>query len=212
MTHRPNGFTLVEMLVSLALLGALSMVLLQGFGGARRVWERGDREVAAGESVAAAQLVLRELVEHGFPWTGFHGSHPTVEFDGDSTAMEFLSVAPAAERPAPLQRYALGVGTDRALRLDVSAAERLTTPVTERRKLLGNVAGVEFAYFGSAPPDNSPRWRSGWHAQPQLPLLIRLRLSFASDDGRRWPDLVIRPAATLDSACVVKTDGSCKGR
>jgi general secretion pathway protein J len=212
MTQRQNGFTLVEMLVSLALLGALSMVLLEGFSGARRVWERGDRGVEAGESIAAAQIVVRELVEHGFPWTGFHGSHPTVEFDGDPATMEFLSVAPAAERPSPLRRYSLGVGANRALRLEVSAAERLTGAVTERRALLGNVAGAEFAYFGSAPPDNSPRWRSSWHAQPQLPSLVRLRVSFAQGDGRLWPDLVIRPAATLDSACVVKADGGCKGR
>lgn len=206
----PNGFSLIEMLVSLALLGMLAMMLSEGFGGTRRVWERGAG--GGGETVAAAQSVLRELVEHAFPWTAYQGSRPTVEFAGEPTQVGFLSVAPAADRPARLRRYGLGVAPDGTLRLDVAAADRATTAPTGRRLLLKDVRAAEFGYFGSAPPDNSPRWRDHWQAQPQLPLLIRLRLRFADGDARSWPELIVRPAANLDSACVVAADGGCKGR
>ncbi len=212
MTRPPaNGFTLVELLVSLALLGGLAMMLSTGFGGMHRVWER-DNAAAGGETVAAAQSVLRDLIEHAFPWTAFQGSHPTVDFVGESAKLGFLSVAPAAARPARLRRYDLAVATDGSLGLDVAAADRAPTPPTERRPLLTGVRTAELGYFGSAPPDNSPRWRDSWRAQPQLPLLIRLRLRFADDDARSWPELIVRPAANLDSACVVAAAGGCKGR
>jgi len=207
-----QGFTLVELLVSLALIGGAAMLLLNGLTGTRRVWDRVEAGGRGAEAIVAAQGVLRRIVEQAYPWTAYTGSRPSVVFDGTAQEMVFIGAAPANQAPSRLRRYHLYAATDGSLRLDIGEADREASPAVERRVLLTRVAVVELGYFGTAPPDNSPRWRERWIGQPSLPTLVRLKLRF--DDGAQpWPALVMRPAATLDSACITEIrTGRCRGR
>jgi len=79
--------------------------------------------------------------------------------------------------------------------------------------LLHNVQGFDIAYYGVAPPDNRPAWLCDWERQPMPPQLIRIRVQFAPQDPRVWPELLIKPFATVDSMCVLMVRvGKCRGR
>lgn len=213
MTRRSElGFTLVELLVSLALIAGAAVLLLDGMAGTRRVWDRVEAGGRSGEATAAAQGILRRMIDQAYPWTSFTGSHPSVVFDGSPREMVFIGAAPANDGPSRLRRYHLYAAADGSLRIDIGEADREASPAVERRVLLDRVGGIELGYFGAAPPDNSPRWRDRWVGQPALPTLIRLKLRF-DGTARPWPELVMRPAATLDSACVTDLNsGRCRGR
>jgi hypothetical protein len=44
-----------------------------------------------------------------------------------------------------------------------------------------------------------------------LPELVRIRVGFAPGDRRVWPDLIIRPAVTIDGTCRVnRTARQCR--
>ena len=47
----------------------------------------------------------------------------------------------------------------------------------------------------SGPSTRSSRPAGGrrWEGQPELPRLIRLRVRFAENDERRWPELIVQP-------------------
>jgi general secretion pathway protein J len=62
-------------------------------------------------------------------------------------------------------------------------------PSPSETELVGNVARLEIAYWGSISPDQPAAWQARWDG-PAPPELIRIRLIFAKGDKRRWPDLI----------------------
>jgi general secretion pathway protein J len=213
MAPRTAGFALVELLASLVILGMIGLLLVQGLGTGRRVWERLDTDTAAGEGVESAQGVLRGLIEQAFPVTRYDAGSPYSDFDGQSGALKFLAQPLASGRPAALRRYSLSVDVGGRLQLssisDVAADSVRPTSLV----LLRGVQQMDVAYYGAAAPDHRPMWRPRWQTQPKFPELVRVRVSFMPGDRRQWPDLVVRPQVTADSDCVLdRAAGGCRGR
>ena len=77
--------------------------------------------------------------------------------------------------------------------------------------LVSGAAALTIGYFGVGPPDNERRWRGFWIDRPAAPELVRVRVSFPPGDPRRWPDLIVRPLATVNSACRIDAvTGTCR--
>jgi hypothetical protein len=60
-------------------------------------------------------------------------------------------------------------------------------PPPQETELIGGVEGFGIAYW-----DSSGVWVSNWH-ELGLPLLVRIPITFAGLDPRRWPDVVAAP-------------------
>lgn len=208
------GFSLVESLASLLVVAMIGLMLIEGVGTGRRVWEHQDTREAAGEAVEAAQIILRDRIEETFPETRYDSSPPVIAFSGKADRLEFESNPGDAGRPAPLRRYTLLVNTAGQLVLSsVSSVGPAGNAVAANQVLLTGVRQMEVSYFGPAAPDRQARWRREWIQQPLLPAIVRVRLAFEPGDPRPWPDLLISPRATIDSGCLLNpvTHG-CKGR
>lgn len=199
MTSNERGFTLVEMLVSLALLGLAATMMATGFASATRLTRSNEMRTVAGETVEAAQSGLRDRIERLRPATRFDGAALAADFDGGPASMTFVALPPAAERPSPQRRFRLELDSDGSLALGDA-------------KILSGVDALQIAYFG---PDATgvPRWTDEWSARPTAPEAIRIGVTFARGDRRRWPDLIVRPATTVDTTCVLDVNtGKCRGR
>lgn len=207
------GFALVEALASLLIVGMISLLLMQGLDTGRRVWERIDTRSAAGEAVDGAQGALRDRIEQTFLATLYDQNPPYVDIDGQAGSLQFLAPPPQAGRPAPLRRYRLGLTTAGDLLLSsVSDVASEGSAVVTNQVLLHRVRALDIAYFGPGS-DHIRRWRQSWQAQPDAPELVRVRVTFDPGDPRAWPDLIIRPRATIDAGCTLNfTNGRCKGR
>jgi general secretion pathway protein J len=208
------GVALVEALASLVIVGMIALMLAAGAATGRRVWEGLDTREAAGETIDSAQATQRDRLEQTFPATLYDQTPPYPDFAGSASDVVFLSTPPEAARPAPVRRYTIAVDTSGALLLssiaDVGPAEKA---VVSRDVLLRGVRALDVAYFGPQPPDGGRRWGSVWRAQPFLPEAVRLRVAFGPNDRRRWPDLIVRPRATIDVACLLNpVTHRCKGR
>jgi general secretion pathway protein J len=215
-----NGFTLIELLVSLALLGLTSAMLLAGLGSTRQVVERANRRIATGESIVTAQTIMRDRIENMVTSTRFDTQAPVVDLRGGPNIVSFFAPAAPAERPSSVARYrllrsapgdvVLYAVSDLSDRVNAYApGEAGWTPTV----LLTGVAALDMGYFGAAPPDNQRRWRSEWVERQQPPELIRVRIAFEPGDTRRWPELIVRPAATVNSACRIDSfTGRCIGQ
>lgn len=215
--HQPlsdeEGFTLLELLVSLAITASAAGLLGAAMWSGHAAWQRTERAVAGGESVAAAQTILRDRIGHllsDATGEAANGLGPSVTPDaaGAATGFSFVGAAPQADQPSPPRRYF--VQLDRAGRLDLDSVDaRVASGRTRWRvsPLLDNVAAVQFAYYGARTPDEGARWWTGWPGTGDPPTLVRLRLRFGRGDVRRWPDLVIRPAVNVSATCRVSPDG-----
>jgi general secretion pathway protein J len=214
MGDRTAGYALVEMLAALVIVGLTSAMMISGLGASRRVWDHVDRSNTMGDAIAGAQLLLRERIERVFPATRYDKIPSYADFDGLADKVMFLAPPRDVQAPSALRRYQLSVASNGDLVLSsVSDLAPAQNAPGENLVLLHNVQGLDIAYFGVAPPDNRPGWRFAWEQRPAPPRLIRIRVQFAPQDPRVWPELLIKPFATVDTMCVlIINTGKCRGR
>lgn len=214
MFKRSAGYALIEMLVSLAIIGIASALMVAGLGASHRIWERVDSEEIRGESLAGAQTLLRDRLERAFPATRYDAIPAYSDFQGTSNTITFLAPPRDVHAPTGLQRYQLSLAVNGDLLLSSSSELTLNPKVpTENLVLMHGVQGLDITYFGLVPPDTAPDWKPQWVNLATLPKLMRIRVQFAAQDPRVWPELLIKPFATVDSACVlVVLTGKCRGR
>ncbi len=216
---REAGFTLLEMLIALALFSLLSMTLFGSLRLAIGAWTRGN---AHGEEVGQTlhvQNLLRRLVEDAYPL--FLTDDPPdghVDFDGTLQAVTFLASTPIVLGTGGRSRISLsaqprGNQVDLVLTSNLELARPDDRSVLMRKPLLPDLAAVEFSYFGRLASDRNPVWHPQWKGQSALPQLIRVLVRFPSDDPRIWPELVITPRITADVGCVHDLlTNRCRGR
>jgi general secretion pathway protein J len=217
--ERERGYTLIELLVSLAVMAMTAMLLVAGLGTGRNLWQRAEAQAVAGESIEAATRLLRDRIEASVAESRFDATPPYVDIRGDEREFSFYAPAAQASPMAGLMRYRLRLtpgGTvtlfavdAQSARVDPHAPSLVGWTATP---LIGGVRALDLNYFGAGPPDNVRRWRTAWLERPNPPELVRVRIEFAAGDPRRWPDLIIRPVATIGSACRFDSaSGRCQG-
>jgi general secretion pathway protein J len=216
---REAGFTLVELLVSLVIIVALAGMVLAGAQLGFLTADQARKRGSGNASIITSQTVLRDRIEALVPLTRFEFLRPIADVRGEATIFSFFAPAPPAKRPASLTRYRLLRTTEGELVLfslpDTTARINPYAPGQAGwtpQVLLTNVERLELAYFGTLPGDRQRRWRDRWIERGTPPELVRIRVSFFEGDRRTWPDLVIRPAPTVNAACTVDSDtGECSG-
>lgn len=210
---RDGGFALVEALASLIVLGMIGLMIVQGVGMGQRVWERLDLHEAGGEAVDAAQTILRDRLEQIYPATDYQGGPSSIDFDGRAQSAVFLANPPLSERPSGLRRYTLSLNDKSQMVLtSVSAVGKERAPPLTQ-VLLDNVRSIDLAYFRGSGPGSSRIWYREWSTETIPPQVIRVQLAFDANDPRHWPDLLVRPWATIDAGCRLDPVlHGCRGR
>src|SRR5262245_7569746 len=96
MRNGEEGYSLIELLIVLALLSLIAMLISGGMRFGARAWEVTENEVAIGESVRGGQTVLRDLLSRLDPLES-EASDPNTppSFVGERDRMEFRSLAPS---------------------------------------------------------------------------------------------------------------------
>lgn len=209
---RERGASLVEAIVALGLLALFTLLLLQGLGMARNLWQGAAGRAASAEGIEGAQTVLRERLSALYVGVRYDAPVPYPDVEGSAVAFSFTAPLPQAQGSAGLARYRLGLeaGGDLVLTGRIDAGRREDGPVW-REVLLRGVGAIDLAYLDAA--GESPTWRESWSKEPALPSLIRLRLRFRDGDGRWWPDFLVRPMINVDGDCVLYDEGArCAGR
>ena len=183
---RPDaGFTLLEVLAALVVLGFLMAGLSGGVRLGLRAWDQQERAVAGHGDLDAADRAVRQLIAGIYPGTPTR----TSMVDGTAGRLAMVTALPASA-PARMAEVALGLDGQRLVMrwTPLAPGVRLgPAPEFGEAELLRGVSGVRFAYW---PRDGRGGWRDAWDRQDP-PALIRVRLSFA--DGRHWPDIVAAP-------------------
>ena len=200
-----SGFTLVELLVVVALLGMISVALFGGIRFGARSWEAGHTRLEALNEVEVAQSVLRRLLSRSREVALFDANRnrEAVSFTGRRDAVYFAAPLPAHRGIGGAYGYALRVkrGRDGDHLVLAWRLQRPETPPAsadedyeDETVLLSDIADLSFDYYGAPDGDRIPDWRDNWDGSGGLPRLVRLTVDFPSDDGRYWPPLTIAPA------------------
>lgn len=211
------GFTLVEMLVALALFSLLVTVLFSNVQFGLKAWNKTSASTEQIDRAVVVQDVLRRIVGGLYPMaTSENGAQPLVDFSGSHDAMSFLGNAPLVMSGAGRFRYELVVERrDQQSNLVLNATPELANDRSASAKtlLLSDVARAEFSYLGEGKGNQPDKWTDSWTRRSDIPRLVRIRLAFHGDKTRVWPELLIAPRVLADVGCVYDSiTMRCRGR
>lgn len=196
--ERQSGFTLLETLVALVVLGFLMVGLTEGVRVGLSLQHAQSHRLSQTADLDAAMRLLTGLLTRlpvdparnrliaTAAGAGMKGEADRLSFVGN------LPTGLGATRRADMTLFV----RDRHLVLSWSPHyhERPIGPPRPPTEtvLLGGVVRLELAYWGAPAAGQNPAWRARWEGF-EAPELIRLRLIFAKEDSRRWPDLITAP-------------------
>jgi general secretion pathway protein J len=202
-----RGFTLLELIVSLSILGLLMVLLFSGMRFGIRASESGNDETNRVVQIRLAQGTLRRQLRQASP---IHNRSPDnkqqIIFTGASDELSF--VAPLAGAVTGL--YLITVRSD-----EYRAGNKLVmeyvpwTPGVENTAaqfekssvvLLESVDEARFAYLGTAYPGQPAVWMDRWESTTTLPRLVNIEVDF--DDGHEddWPTFMVAPKISVSRA------------
>ncbi len=199
---RPQrGFTLLEILLAVALLAVMVLLAMGTLRTAVRAMHSGERVVTQTDSVRIAQEFLRRQISHAMalPFEREEDTGMMYVFEGDESSMRFVSTMPGhlakggphvqelhiARGPKGLQlefTHTLLNGYDNA-----SQASAKRPPVM----VLDGLAEASFEYRGMTETGELGEWSTQWDAPHASPMMVRMVASFPEDRRQQWPRLEI---------------------
>jgi len=204
-----RGMTLIELLVALLLLSALSVGILSALRTGHRAYATVQRAGRSLTEVATTQKLLRRIIESASPLSpGRARSSGHFALEGSQNTLMLNAPAPEASA-GDFYQYELSLAprADGARDLVIHYG-----PKREQEVLLERVKDLRYGYL--TRPDSSrgvpSQWLESWREAP-LPLLVRVAVVFESGDARAWPELMAAPRLTQNAQCVFDViSGSCR--
>lgn len=212
-----EGFTLLELLISLTLLGLIAAVLFGGLRFGLRAADTGNERLDRSRELLLAQSFLRRQLGQAMPLArGRDQGLETPWFDGGRDAIEFIAPMPAHLGLGGLYRVTLRTTGEPGSRR-LTMVQRMFRPNDDDAPvatdggittLINGIERLRFAYYGAETLDERPQWRSEWTEMEALPALIRIQVTFPAGSGRHWPDLTVAPR--IDGAAGCRYDAALK--
>jgi len=188
-----SGFTLMEVLVALAVFGLLMGGLTQGMRFGFAAWQSQGRALEARADVDTVDRTLRALIANASPGS-LSGEPP--RFVGTSRALTFTTLLPGEPDGGATREADVTLTVDKARQLLLLWRPLYRNPVgppppPRQTLLLTGVDHLELAYWQNVTGP-SARWQAGWNDEA-LPKLVRIRIVTTRAGDRRIPDIIGAP-------------------
>jgi general secretion pathway protein J len=202
-----RGFTVVELLVAMTVLGLMMVLVMQGLRFAAGTRERLLGRSDAVQTVVLARGLLQRQVERAQLVVWGQGEQRRLGFSGTAERLRLAVVAPPYHAGAAWQLWEFAlerIGDDRrrllVRRMPLSYRAPGFEPLDDApwRELMTIAAPVEFQFFGRPRDDTPAAWFGRWEGQQRLPQVIRL---VDPTDRGAWPELVAAPRSELPAHC-----------
>lgn len=211
-----RGFTLIETIVALALMGLVLSALASITGQWLPNWNRGVDRIQRSEVIGIAlQRIGADLAAAEYVPANRDTRHPL--FDGSELSVMFVRTALGPNAGPGLDVVRVGETTDRREFVTVRSRARFTplppgSSLSEQLHfgdpvvLLRAPFRLSFAYAGQ-----DRIWKSTWRDSDKLPAMIRLTIRDAATERVLSVSTVAPVHVQVPSDCV-RPDGGCDGK
>jgi general secretion pathway protein J len=184
--HRAAGFTLLELLIALSIVGALLAIAFGGLRMAIGAWTRGEERAEVQQHARGITQIVGRAVGAAYPYRGAFGEGPEkrILFRGEEEKLEFVTQAAALPSAVPAAFTAVVIAVeDSAQGRGLVVRQRIMPnrePFTEATVVLRDpsIQGLELRYLVS-----DGNWADSWDADAEKMLPTAIRIRFSSMHG-----------------------------
>lgn len=197
--HPSAGFTLLEMLVALAILALFASVLPQAYGLVRRTWTLSG-ELARDNPEHTARAFLASRISQTTPIFDRKTEGDEIAFTGGEDSLGFVAPMIHAPKGGGLYRFRIFIAPDAAGRSALMVSHEPHGPPIQRDGFgpappapemhrLAPAAALRLRYFGRPALREKPQWLTAWSRVDAIPDLVELSIS--REDGTQMPPLAV---------------------
>ena len=210
MRRAQGGFTLIEVVLAMVLLGSIMVLMYSGLSFTLRSWDAGEANGRRTADLRLGTNFLRRELSELFPMRWKDAMEVRMAFEGDAGHLRFVSSRPAGLQLGGLSLVGVQVEDNPEkktrdlvmLRAMPDHAQVDFGPLAgaTRHVLMPGVDRVEFAYFGAENEFGDPRWHDSWDFKGRVPEMVRVRVRLA--DGSMLPESIVRVVLGEEAGCL----------
>lgn len=190
-----KGFTLIEVLLGMTLLGIMMTLLMTTIVTCVRSWDAGEKKITQVSEAGAVYRFFSRYLANARPlWDDVAEQEPRVfSFQGQTQSLAFVSTFPASATRSGLQRFSI----DWTREADDSVLKVTITPFVfsdgsvdefEEIVLLRQVNDFRIDYFGQDAVSGVEAWQEQWLQKESLPRLVKISIVQGESI---WPEMTI---------------------
>lgn len=192
------GFTLVEVLIAMTLLGIMVVLLFSSMKICADSWQKGEDKITEVNEVAVVYQFFQHHLSTAKPlWDDFSDENKVkvFAFQGKSQALQFVSAFPASAKKSGLQLFSLKLineNNEQIIQVSIKpffASAEGEAWREEEVTLLRHVRNFSLSYFGSDDAQAEGLWQEDWLVKESQPRLVKIKIE--RDDNNFWPDMIV---------------------
>ena len=198
-TTAEGGFTLLELLISFAILAIIAVILGAALKVGIQAVSKGERKMSSAERLRASLSIVESQIESETGLTYEDNGEQKRYFRGDNTSLQFSTNYSIWGGSRGYVVVSYTVEPDAEGKQSLKAAESVIGMDDQRETTLFTAMDrISFEYFYKGPTDEKGSWVESWTDDLTVPLKVRLHLV----SGERDFSLIIpfRTAAAQNSA------------
>jgi general secretion pathway protein J len=182
-----RGFTLVEVIIALAIVGALLAVAFGGLRVGVAAWTQGEDRAEAHQHLRGVALILARSLQGAQPYQGSFGTapDPALLFRGEEDRIEFVTEAPPVPFTVPIAFVAVVISLEQGAEPGLVVRQRALPnfePFAQAAVVLRDptVKTLRFRYLGP-----SGTWETSWSAEGDAGMPRAIQVDVALAQGTR---------------------------
>lgn len=210
MRRRAAGFTMIELVLAVALLATMMVLMYSGLSFSLRSWDAGEANGRRTADRRIGENFLRREMAELFPMRFKDPMTVKVAFLGEPHKLRFVSSRPAGITQGGLSLVGVEVENGASPRErhlvmrrampDDEARDFGPLDRAERTVLIEDVESVQFDYFGTENDFTEPKWYETWPFGERIPRLVRVRIR--APDATLMAEMVMRIEVSEEAGCL----------
>ncbi len=158
-----EGFTLIELIVGLAVLGMITAVIGSALNLGIVGTDRTANRISESRDLRGVEQAFTTALAQARPFRELDAPFPVVRFEGGPKTITFF-----ADSPIGPQRHVFELSDEGELILRIGRTSVVT--------LLTDAEGSTFTFWGAKTPAQDEGWTDEWRGALEMPTLVRLHL------------------------------------
>ena len=178
-----HGFTLLELTISITLIGLIVLIIVGAMSLGYRSIEAGEKKAIALERIRASFSMIDSQIQSHVPLTYEKNGEIQYYFQGERELMRFSSNYSiwGGEKGYVITTYAVRRGENGKQIL--YASENVAGMDTQRETvLLDNFEQIYFEYFFKDPTEEEGSWKEQWSEELLIPAKVKLHFMNGNTD------------------------------